>query len=146
MHASAGAGPRCRKSSLCSLSSRLALLHLLRQVGGNADDAMCWPTYTTCSQQTVPAGAISPSLSLFPSPSLSFSLYHSPLCFSLTLAHSLSPLSTSLSHSPLSLPFSFSISLIFFLPSLYFSSLSLSLSSLYLSFSLSTNNFENLTF
>lgn len=33
-------------------------LRLLRQVWRYADDAMCWPKYTTCSQQTAPAGAI----------------------------------------------------------------------------------------
>lgn len=59
----------------------LPLLHLLRQVGRNADDAMCWPKYTTCSQQTAPAGAISValpfSLRLFckPLPYLSFHFF-----------------------------------------------------------------------
>lgn len=62
----------------------LPLLHLLRQVGRNADDAMCWPKYTTCSQQTAPAGAISValpfSLRLFckPLPYLSFHFF---FCF-----------------------------------------------------------------
>lgn len=44
----------------------LPLLRSLRRVGRNADDAMCWPKYTTCSQQTAPAGAISVALPMPP--------------------------------------------------------------------------------